>query len=179
MSRHVIGTAVIAFFLAASAQAQPRQARPGMTPAPGEKPAVGQNKPTPSPAEAPPPPGQPVNIKLDITITDQAGPGEPAKKTVSMTIADRAAGSIRSIANSRPGLLNMDATPQILPNGAIKVLLGLEYNPQKGDGPVTGSMLNQRVSIVLTPGKPMVLSQSADPLSDRKITVEVRADILK
>jgi hypothetical protein len=32
---------------------------------------------------------------------------------------------------------------------------------------------------VLTSGKPLVLSQAADPLSDRKITVEVRADILK
>jgi hypothetical protein len=35
------------------------------------------------------------------------------------------------------------------------------------------------VAIVLTSGKPLVLSQAADPLSDRKITVEVRADILK
>ena len=96
MSRHVIGTAFIAFFLAASAQAQPRQARPGVTPAPGEKPAVGQNKPTPQPSEAPAPPGQPVNIKLDITITDQAGTAKPIIKTINVIVADRANNQIRS-----------------------------------------------------------------------------------
>ena len=120
-----------------------------------------------------------MNVKLDITITDQGGSGDPAKRTVSMLVADRAAGSIRSIANSVRASLNVDATPQILPNGTIKVLLGLEYNPHRGDGPSTGSSLNQRVSVVLVPGKPMVLSQAADPLSDRKISVEIRGEILK
>jgi hypothetical protein len=42
-----------------------------------------------------------------------------------------------------------------------------------------GSSLNQRVTIVIEPNKPLILSQAADPLSDRKITVEVRVSILK
>ena len=42
-----------------------------------------------------------------------------------------------------------------------------------------GSSLNQRVVIILEPGKPLLLSQAADPMSDRKITVEIRATILK
>jgi hypothetical protein len=42
-----------------------------------------------------------------------------------------------------------------------------------------GSSLNQRVVIVLEPNKPLMLSQAADPLSDRRITVEVRVSILK
>lgn len=179
MSRHVIGTAFIVLLFASAGSAQQEQSR-GQTPAPAEKPAVAQGQSRPAaPAEAPAAPGQAVNVKLDITISDQAGSAEPSKKTVSMIVADRALGSIRSIGNSVRAILNIDATPQILPNGSIKVSLGLEYNPHKGEGPPSGSGLNQRAAIVLVPGKPLVLSQAADPLSDRKITVEVRAEILK
>jgi hypothetical protein len=139
---------------------------------------------------------QPLNVKLDVTITDQMGPGEPARKTISMLVADGSVGSIRSSGNSVRAALNVDANPQILPNGNIRLQLGLEYNPKQTGGPAQtvktsggetvqlpaepgGSSLNQRVSIVLHPGRPLVLSQAADPVSDRKITVEVRAEILK
>ena len=177
MSRYAVFAAVFTLMFASSGvRAQDAQRRL-TAPAAAEK--APPAKPATAPAEAPPPPGQALNVKLDFTITDQNGPGEPSKKTVSMLVADRAGGSIRSIGNSVRAMLNVDATPQILPNGAIKVQLGLEYNPQKGDGPATGSALNQRVAIVLLPGKPLILSQAADPLSDRKITVEVRAEILR
>ena len=145
-------------------------------------------------AEAPPQ-GQPVNVKLDFTITDLLGTGEPAKRTVSLIVADRSGGSIRSSGNNIRAMLNVDATPQILSNGNIKVQVGLEYNPRQPsttrpvvktatgetvDVPTEGgSTLNQRAAIVLVPGRPLMLSQAADPLSDRKITVEVRAEILK
>ena len=194
MSRHVIGAAFIAVLLAGSLHAQDEQAR-AQTPAPSEKPSQSQSKP-PAPAEAPPQPaGQPVNVKLDLTITDQAGPGEPSKKTVSIIVADRSLGSIRSTANNIRAILNVDATPQLLPNGNVKLQLGIEYNPRQGgttekvktaEGNVVevprepgGSSLNQRVTIVVEPNKPLILSQAADPLSDRKITVEVRVSILK
>ncbi len=195
MSRHIIGAAFIAALLAASVHAQEAQGRGGQTPAPAEKPQSGQNRP-PSPAELAAPSGQPVNIKLDLTITDQLASGAPAKKTVSMIVADRYSGSIRSIGNSVRATLNVDATPQILQNGNVRLQLGLEYNPrqpttapEKVKGPngevlelprdEGGSSLNQRVVIVLEPNKPLMLSQAADPLSDRKITVEVRVSILK
>ena len=168
----------MAALLAASVHAQEAKGRGGQTPAPTEKPANSQGRP-PAPREAPAPLGQPVNVKLDLTITDQLGPGDPAKKTVSLIVADRTVGSIRSTANNVRATLSVDANPQILSNGNVRVQLGVEYNPQKGDGPPTGSGLNQRITLVLVPGNAVLLSQAADPLSDRKITVEVRAEILK
>jgi hypothetical protein len=33
--------------------------------------------------------------------------------------------------------------------------------------------------VILDDGKPMIVAQSADPVSDRQVTVEVRAAILK
>jgi hypothetical protein len=41
------------------------------------------------------------------------------------------------------------------------------------------SSLNERISVIVQDGKPMVISQAADPGSDRKITVELRATIAK
>jgi glucose/arabinose dehydrogenase len=195
MSRQIIGAAFMAALLAASVHAQEAQGRGGQTPAPAEKPSSGQTR-TPAPSEAAQPAGQPVNVKLELTITDQLASGAPAKKTVSMIVADRFSGSIRSMANTVRATLNVDATPQILQNGNIRLQLGLEYNPRqpttaaekvKGPGGEMlelprdegGSSLNQRVVIVLEPNKPLMLSQAADPLSDRRITVEVRVSILK
>jgi hypothetical protein len=197
MSRHAIGAAFIILVFASAASAQPAQGR-GQTPAPADKPPVAQGQKPP--LEVPQPLGQPVNVKLDLTITDQNGPGEPSKKTVSLIVADRAAGSIRSTSNTsiagNRAIINVDATPQLLPNGNIRLLLGLEFNPRQGNPtPATdkaktpdelffqkepgGSSLNQRATIVLEPNKPLVFSQAADPTSDRKISVEVRATILK
>ena len=74
----------------------------------------------PSPVEVAPreTPGQPINIKLEITITDQGAPGEPSRKTVSMVVADRAVGSVRTAGTQimtatgpQPLLINVDATP--------------------------------------------------------------------
>ena len=186
MSRHVTAAAfILALITSVGAPGAHAQTPPAEKPAPGQVVA---------PNEAPSR-GQPVNIKLDLTITDQLGPGEPAKKTVSMIVADRHTGAIRSAANSVRAVLNVDATPFILPSGSIRTMLGIEYNPRQGTtqqqvkGPggelmpllpePGGSSLNQRVAIILEPGKPLLLSQAADPLSDRKITVEIRATILK
>jgi hypothetical protein len=39
--------------------------------------------------------------------------------------------------------------------------------------------LNEQITLILVPGKPMTISQAADPVSDRRITVELTATILK
>ena len=77
--------------------------------------------------------------------------------------------------------INMDARPQILATGGIRVSLGLEYNPRTlgNDSPTEWSSLNEQIQTVLEPGRPLVVSQAADPASDRKILVELRAAILK
>jgi hypothetical protein len=170
MSR-VAAVCVLALSIAASAAAQQ-----GETP----RPASDANKPratapqeqTPAPAPRPPEPaGQSVNIKIDLTIADQTGAAEPARKTVSLMVADRQVGYVRSTAQSTatgPVRLNVDARPQILPAGNIRVMLSLEY-----------PSISQQVTVIVEPGKSLVVTQTADPLSDRKVTVEMRASIVK
>ena len=84
--RQFAGIALVSTLALATASAQ--TAPQNQTPKPSE-PAV--QRPTP-----PDPAGQPTNIKLDFTITDQTGPGEPTRKVVTMVVSDRGNGSIRS-----------------------------------------------------------------------------------
>lgn len=147
------------------------------------------------------------NVRLDITINDQSAGGKPAKKSITMLIADRGDGRVRSTGTLtqewvQPGMvspdgkplvsvrpvgevqLNVDASVEMLEADRIRTRLTIEYTPGGSDplpagSAVTRSPLNQSVTVILTNGKPLVITQAADPLSDRKITVEVTATILR
>lgn len=168
--------------------------------------AVRPAGPPPVASQTPPPPqvptvqrsvrGRDVNVQIEITITDQAGSGTPEKKVVSMLIADATMGRVRASADARivsdtPGGrndlgmvgigLNVDARPSVLENDRILLELTIEYKPFREGGTVMQrpTELNESVSVILPNGKPVVVSQAADPVTDRKMTVEVRATIVK
>lgn len=129
-------------------------------------------------------PGHAANVRIEVTITDQTGPGEPVTKVVTLLLADNANGSIRtrgSVRNQGPVQINVDARPIILAGGQVRIALGLEYNPRVSgaDAAVESSSLHEQVSVVVESGKPLVISQAADPVSDRKISVELKATILR
>ena len=48
-----------------------------------------------------------------------------------------------------------------------------------GEPDKTTPNINESLSVILEDGKPMLISQSADPVTDRKVKVEVKATILK
>jgi len=172
MHSRALTATIVAALLIATPQAQaPQQTKPEQPPARTEQ-------------KAEPPLGQPVNIKLDLTITDQTGPGDRLEKVVTMVVADRGMGSIRSLGSVRTQgrvQINVDARPQILQSGVIRLTLGLEYNPRTlgNDAPTEWSSLNEQITVVMAAGKPLVVSQAADPASDRKISVEVLATVMK
>ena len=159
--------------------------------------ARGDDKAAPAPAKAPPAEvALPVNIKIEVSITDQVGTGPAAKKVVSMIAGDRQNTSIRSSASVpvkvvtgsftyRNVTINVDARAAVVykePNKSL-VTFGLEYFPRPAGGqeemePGMAS-INERLGLIFESGKPVVVSQAADPASDRKITVEVTATILK
>jgi hypothetical protein len=41
------------------------------------------------------------------------------------------------------------------------------------------SQINERMAVIVQDGKPLVISQAADAGSDRKVTVELKATVLK
>jgi len=163
-------------------------------PPPPPQPAANQEKPTPPPAPQPTPPVanlrssyQPVTVRVDLTISDQVGTAAVVKKTMTLLAADGERASVRSInrtQDQRDAQFNVDARP-VLTQDKIRLDLSVIYDPP--EIPRTDSdkkfgwttSLQQSMGILLENGKPMVVSQSADPRTDRKVTVEVKATILK
>ena len=129
-----------------------------------------------------------MNVKIELTITDEGGSAAPVKKIVSMTSGDREFGQIRSsaflaqVGGDVP--LNVDARPVIQSDGKMRLNLTINYD-SLGPGPREGGpnpskiQIREQLGVILESGKPLVISQSADPLGDRKVTVEVKATILR
>src|SRR5262245_9062937 len=69
------------------------------SPQPATTQAPGIPAPAPAPERTPRREGQPVNVKVEVTITDQRGGREALKKTVTVVTGDELAGFIRSQAN--------------------------------------------------------------------------------
>ena len=125
-------------------------------------------------------------------ITDQRGTAAPVKKTISAIIADGLEGMIRSesqVTSVGSVPLHMDASPDILDNGKIRVHIGLQYDlPRLAANNTEPGLTNlspnkteirEEVTLILDSGKAIVVTQSADPMSDRQVTVEVKATILR
>jgi hypothetical protein len=150
------------------------------TPKPGPRAATPQ---TPAPPMIQGPPrrrGRDVNIRIELTIGDQLGAAKPETRVVSMIVADGAFGRIRSSADNGVEKLNVDARPELLEGDRLSVELTVEYVPPRPDGaPRRPAMLNEQLTVILQSGKPMQVSQAADPLAERKTTVEVLATIVK
>lgn len=130
-----------------------------------------------------------VNIRIELTITDQRGSGTPVSKLVTMTILDTGDGRIRTGGDVRtplgfrpPVTLNVDAQPRVHRDGKIRVDLTIEYRPTAAESDTEQSStptINESISVLLEDGKPLVISQSADPATDRRVKVEAKATILR
>jgi len=167
-------------------------ARPGQTPPPGEVPVqpapIGQTprqqgrqgQQTPPPGTTAPVAPQQTppqytwqNIKLDLTITDTGSTGAPVRKVLVLHIADGRNGQVRS--QGEQGLINVDARPQVRPDGkTILLQLTVEYRSD-----ARGTLFSESLTAMVVDGKPLVLSQAVDPSGDRKVSVEVVATVQK
>lgn len=159
----------------------------------------------PAPQERRPLPTR--NVKVDVTITEQTGSAAPLQKVVSLVVADGRQSSVRSnvtapiaTGTNRDLPLNIDASVNLTPDQ--RVLLDLRFlyasvgvmTPLAGEGrptPVTTeekfavsprpgfNSVHDSLTFLLTPGTAVVAARSADAATDRTVTVEVKAEILK
>lgn len=188
--------------MTSAAAAQP----PAVGPPPADAPIAQRGTPQPvprpggqQPVPVPMPPpnisleasrkirGKDVNVQIEITITDQSGSSAPDKKVVTLLAADQTMGRVRANAHAQQanvGMvgteLNVDARPIVMDNDRIILELTLEYSPLR-PSPVTQqpTNLNEAITVILQNGRPLTISQAADPVSDRKMTVDVKATVLK
>lgn len=193
---NAIAVCVMAVVLGAIGVAQ--EAREGGQPAPAE--AQPPAKPAPAPVLEPPSrrpqilPAVP-NVRVELTITDQIGSQTPVKKTLTVIAASGNGGSVRSkVTLALPNMdgapvkfryedlpLNVDVRPEIAENGLIRTRLILNYETAtttpEGHGALR-SVVTVDQWVMLSNGKPMTVSQSADAATDRKVSVELKATIL-
>ena len=136
--------------------------------------------------------GQPVNVKVDVTITDQHSGTAALKKTVSVVTGDGMNGFIRSTANySNIGdvPLNVDVEPELIAEGKIRVRVNLQYDlpgsvtgqgtETPGAGSLRRTQIRENLAVILENGKSVTVAQSADPVGDRQVTIDVKATILR
>ena len=127
--------------------------------------------------QAPRSAAQLANVRIELTVTDQRGDAQAAPKTITMVVEDRQNGRIRTGRNNTN--LNVDGHPEILREGRIRLMLSLEYAPQDGPDRAAPIPISESVTALLEDGKSLVVSQSADPTSDRKVRLEVKATIVR
>ena len=138
--------------------------------------------------------GQPVNVRIEITITDQQPGSPPIQKTVTLVLADRTRGMVRSESNQVGiGSVPLRADARVSVVDQDKVLAESRSTTTcralrpacPPDTPRTPSVNTQETRVleqlntILQSGKPLVVSESADPITDRKVKVEVKATILR
>jgi hypothetical protein len=178
-------------------QAAPPAGRPttpgAVAPAPQAPPTMppsGQQTPRPgvSPTAAPPQGAPPAtqsgqNVQLTVAISDSLSAEVQSKKTVTMLTSDGHSGQIRS--SSPEGLITIDARPSIGRDGRIFLQLTVEYRPElspqqlQQSGASRLTMFTESLSLIVSDSKPVIASQSADPRSERKVSLEVTATIVK
>jgi hypothetical protein len=128
------------------------------------------------------------NVRVEVTLNEVGGAGAAVIKTVSVTTTNQNWGKLRSQVNSRAyGVtpLNVDVRPEVLADGKVELRVAIEYNqgrnPDSENNPdkIAGVMINQSATLLLDSGKPLTMSQSADPIGDRRVSVEVKATVIK
>jgi hypothetical protein len=183
----LVAAALLLTASSAFAQTTPQTAQTPKTPATAPTPK------TPPTATTPRREGQPINIRVELTITEDGGDAPAIRKTVSAVVGDTYMGYVREQGVSDNtsqtptpfdrivAPLNLDALPTILPNGKIRVQCTIQYsaNQRTANQRRNSTDIKQNLTLILESGKPLVVSQATDPLSDRQVTVEVKATILR
>jgi hypothetical protein len=168
------------------------QKPPAPPPPPPADKAAGPDAPPPPPP-APRPDGRArkpgANVRVEVTFTEQRADASLPPKTVTLTTNDGHWGRVRSSVNTvgyGASPLNVDARPEMQPDGRVLLAVNVEYGEKRvpegkqvQPGQVVEATLNESVTILLQNGEKLTVTQSADPMSDRKVTVDVKATVLR
>jgi hypothetical protein len=164
-----------------SAQQQPA---PAPVPAPAAPARIAPGEPAPTPP-AP-------NLRFDVVITDEGGGGPSTRKNISViarannqTASVRSTGQLNashpiSVASRQQGIaigLNVDVRGYV-ENGKIPARVTVDYQPYWPEAKSLPSSVRAQVDMVFDDGRRTLISQAADPLSDRRTTIEVTVTVM-
>src|SRR5260221_7900996 len=145
--------------------------RAAPAPSAPQTPAVPAVMPPPPP---PPPPGpNSLNVRVDVTVTEQTGAAAQPPRTLTFVVCACGRNSINSIRSSgktvEERMLNVDAFATQV-ESRILLQLSMDRTPT-GDGPL--GISRENVSVLLESGKPLVVLDAAAP-GGQRLTMEVK-----
>jgi hypothetical protein len=118
------------------------------------------------------------SLRLDVTVADDRKGVSTAPQAVSLVTADRQRG--RVLASAAHAVLQVDAQPEILSDGRIRVHMTVSYQAVQQAGETSPpASLEKRITAIVDEGKTLNVLQSTDPASGRTVTVEIKATLLK
>jgi hypothetical protein len=120
---------------------------------------------------------QVTNIRIELTLTDQRSDAQTPPKTVMLLVEDNQNGRIRTGRGN--AVLNVDVRPQIVREGRVRLFVSLEFTSQDAPDRASPPPIQESIVALVDDGKSLIVSQSADPISDRKLRLEVKATIVK
>lgn len=180
--------ALLVFLLSIPLAAQQLPAAP-KAPAAPQAPAAPRAPTAPAHPTPPAPPavavdleagGQAINIRLDVSVMDQAGAGIPQPKSLMVMLVDRAFGRTRAAFEDRSILV--DARPVVV-EGRIRVNMTIISESPRSIGPSLPKdptiEWRNGFSLLLESGKPMLALETTDAVTKRKMSIEVKATIVK
>jgi hypothetical protein len=130
----------------------------------------------------------PTNVQLDITITDTIS-GTPEAKRVTLVLRNNGNGSIRTQGQVRSPQnvldqveLALDGNVRVLSRDVVDVTITFNYLPPRASvpgvaDPAMAPRISESLMTTLRSGRPLLVSRSADPATNRTVTVELTATI--
>ena len=134
------------------------------------------------------------NLKFEIAIVDEGGGGPVTRKDVTVIArANNTVALVRSHGMLPPGHplstamrnqgigigLSVDAKGSVHQDGRIQAHVAVEYQPFWPEAKSLPSSVTAQLEAMFDAGRKTLISQAADPLSDRKTTIEVTVTIVK
>lgn len=169
---------VALFVCVFSSSLMAQQPAPPKAPAAPQAPAAQAVQPVAPPAD-PEAGGQPLNIRLDVSVSDQTAQGAAQPKSLMVMLVDRAMGRTRAAFQDRS--IAVDARPTIT-DGRIRVFLTIQsdhFRHRGTDPEDPTSNWRNSFSLLLDNGKPMIALETMDAVTKRKMSIEVKATIQK
>lgn len=125
--------------------------------------------------------GQPINVRLDVSVIDQTAQGAAQPKSLMVILVDRAMGRTRAAFQDRS--IAVDGRPEIV-DGRIRLYLTIQSDAPASFGPPQPTddhtiKWRNSFSLLLENGKPMLALETNDAVTKRKMSIEVKATIQK
>jgi hypothetical protein len=131
-------------------------------------------------------PPLPINVQVDIVVTERTPTSEPVVRRAQLVTADGESTSVRNVSVWRPvdapvgeAPFRIDLQADVLDATRVRLRLGVDYGLSRPGDKVNSGQVTIRQAVVVRDGASIVIAETADPVTDRTVKIEAKANIVK